>query len=123
MDEAAKAEWFPRYEYVADKVVTSAAIVVATRITMPRWTRQALTAERAEWNRFCVALKTHEEGHIDLVVKHLHDVDKHMLGKSPAGAIRVWERVIERLNSASRAYDGQTDHGRKQGTVIVVSGR
>ncbi|HEX7766172.1 MAG TPA: DUF922 domain-containing protein [Nitrospira sp.] len=123
LEEAATAEWFPRYEYEADQFVTSAVVTVATKITMPRWVgvESAGAAERAEWERFCAALRSHEEGHVQLVTKVLADVDTHLIGESVDAARKVWDRTLEALAVASRAYDLQTDHGRKLGTVLDLS--
>lgn len=122
-EEAATAEWFPRYEYEADQFVTSAVVTVATKITMPRWVgiESAPAAERAEWERFCSALHRHEQGHVQLVTKFLSDVDTQLIGESVDAALKVWDRRLKALAGASRAYDLQTDHGRKLGTVIDLS--
>ena len=55
---------------------------------------------------------------LDLVVQHLSDVDERLVGKSIASAEQTWNQALEALQSASCAYDQQTDHGRRQGTVI-----
>jgi predicted secreted Zn-dependent protease len=124
MAEAAETEWFPRYEYqTMGHALSSAAVSVRTRITLPRWTgyRSAAKAEQDEWRRFCAALEAHEEGHIELVVRHFSDLDERLVGQSVAAAQRVWERALAALESASQAYDRETDHGRKRGTIIDVS--
>lgn len=123
LEEAGTAEWFPRYEYEADQFVTSAVVTVATKITMPRWggVESAPAAARAEWKRFCAALRTHEEGHLQLVTQFLADVDSQLIGESVDAALKAWDRTLKALAGASRAYDLQTDHGRKLGTVIDLS--
>jgi len=123
MAEAAETEWFPRYEYeTTGHVLSSATVDVRTRITLPRWTGYdaADEAEKGEWRRFCKALEAHEEGHVGLVIEHLSDVDEKLIGQSVAGAQRIWEQTLAELASASAAYDRETDHGRKRGTVIGV---
>jgi len=120
LSEAATTEWFPRYEYEADGALTSASVTVATKVTMPRWVgwASASAGERTEWDRFCKALRAHEDGHVKLITKHLADVDARLVGKSPIAAQKAWADALSALDAASRAYDQQTDHGRRFGTII-----
>ena len=121
MDEPAEAEWFPSYEYTTSLGrLTSAAVTVRMRVTMPHWTgyHSAPLEEQDEWTRFCAALRDHEQSHLELVRRHLTDVDRQLVGNSVTAAERSWEQALARLKSASQAYDGETDHGRRQGTII-----
>ena len=124
-DESATTEWFPRYSVeTTDHTVSSATVIVETRITMPRW-RGYTTAsqpERREWDRFWQALEAHELGHVDLAKSRLCMVDSQLIGESPDNASQIWSEAIDALRAASDAYDLETDHGRTQGTVIDVSG-
>lgn len=123
-DEAAQAEWFPQYAFTTSGGrLASVSVDVRTRVTMPRWTKLAAAdpVEQVEWTRFCSALRAHEQGHVDLVVRHLAAVDRELVGKTAAAARRSWEQALAKLQSASRAYDRATEHGRKHGTVIHAS--
>ncbi len=120
-DEAAKAEWFPRYEYEMNgSVVSSVTVTVVTRITMPEWGAygSASQPEKDEWDRFLAALQSHEQGHLDLVSQYLSNIDEKMTGQSLNGAVSVWKQVLGDLAQASEVYDRQSDHGRNQGTII-----
>jgi len=124
MAEAATTEWFPRYDYEATgEVVSSAAVAIEIRIKMPEWTgySTATDAERIEWDRFLAALQRHEQGHVELVVEHLSDVDELLIGKSIESAKQSWKSALVTLKTASRTYDQETDHGRKQGAIINVA--
>ncbi|HET8670240.1 MAG TPA: DUF922 domain-containing protein [Candidatus Saccharimonadales bacterium] len=124
MTEAATIEWFPRYDYeTTGGVVSSAAVTVETRIKMPQWTgySTATDVEQNEWDRFFAALRRHEQGHVELVVEHLSDVDELLTGKSIESAKQLWISALAALQTASRAYDQETDHGRKQGAIIDVT--
>ncbi|HET9943645.1 MAG TPA: DUF922 domain-containing protein [Terriglobia bacterium] len=125
MDEAAKTEWFPRYEYtVSEGQITSATVVVRTSVAMPRWRGYAAAppAEKDEWDRFWAALSAHEQGRIELVVQHLSNIDEQLVGNSPAAAEWSWQQALETLKSASEDYDREADHGRNQRTSLDVSG-
>lgn len=121
MAEAAETEWFPSYvTTLTDDVVSDAAVTVNSRVTMPQWEgySRAMPVERGEWDRFFAALRMHEQGHLDLVVQRLSDVDTKLVGLSSQSAAVAWEATLEALAAASDAYDAATDHGRNQGTVI-----
>jgi predicted secreted Zn-dependent protease len=125
MDEAAKAEWFPQYSYTSTgQQLATAEVTVSTKITMPRWPgcASAPDADQGEWRRFLAALQAHEQGHLDLVLQHLSNIDERLVRQSPAGARRVWDDALGALQSASDSYDRDTDHGRNQGTIIEVGG-
>lgn len=124
MDEAAKTEWFPRYDYeTTGEVLSSAVVTVKTKITMPQWSGYgtACQGEKDEWDRFCLALCTHEQGHIELVVEHLSGIDERLVGNSVDAAERIWATALDSLKSANRAYDRETDHGQNQGAIVDVS--
>jgi predicted secreted Zn-dependent protease len=89
---------------------------------MPRWTGygEASFSDRHEWDRFCAALRAHEQRHLDLVREHLHDVATQLAGQTPARAAATWARVLGGLDAASRAFDRGTDHGRAAGTQIEI---
>lgn len=124
MDEAGKTEWFVHYDYeTSGDVLSTTAVTVKMRVTMPRWSGYgtARQAERDEWDRFCAALRTHEQGHIGLVHERLAGIDARLVGKSVDEATRAWQNELDTLRSASDSYDDTTDHGRNQGTIIDVS--
>jgi Bacterial protein of unknown function (DUF922) len=102
------------------QVLSSATVTVGIRMTMPQWIEygSACQAEKDEWNRFVAALQAHEQGHVDLAVEHLSNIDDRLVGKSVHGAGIAWQRSLDALRSASDAYDRQTDHGRTRGTII-----
>ena len=124
MSEAATCEWLPRYEYETDgERISKITVTVAVQVLMPRWVEYAVATslERAEWDRFCRALRAHEHGHINLVVDHLHRIDERMLGLAPDVAKRLWDGALATLADASAEFDRTTDNGRQHGTVIDVT--
>jgi predicted secreted Zn-dependent protease len=124
MEEAAKTEWFPAYTANApDDVLTGVAVTVRTKVTMPQWSgyANASQAERDEWDRFCAALRAHEQGHLDLVTSQLSGIDERLVGHSTSDASAAWANALGELNSATIDYDSSTDHGRSQGTIIDTS--
>jgi predicted secreted Zn-dependent protease len=122
--EAGTTEWFPRYDCTTSHDrITGVAVSVRTVVTMPRWSgyESASEADKREWDRFCAALRTHEQGHLQLVRHHFADLDQRLAGKTPAAARRLWTAALAALEGASRNYDRDTDHGRQQGTIIDLA--
>lgn len=123
MDEAGKTEWFPSYvTTTTGSVVSGVTVMVKTKVTMPQWSgyADAAQSEKNEWDRFCAALRAHEEGHLNLITEQLSNVDRRLIGGSFAQAAQAWREALSALSSASDAYDSSTDHGRNQGTVIEI---
>jgi predicted secreted Zn-dependent protease len=121
MAEAGKTEWFPRWSYeTTGDAVSSVAITVEIRVTLPVWRAYgaASEAEKNEWDRFCRALRAHEQGHVDLVHDTFSDLDGRMVGQTVGDATEAWHDAQTALQSASDAYDDSTDHGRSSGTVM-----
>jgi predicted secreted Zn-dependent protease len=125
MLEAGKTEWFPRYTYETDgdDLVSSVAVTVEMQVTLPSWVEYDSSSdpEKTEWDRFCGALRSHEEGHIEIVQSNLSGVDALMVGKSVEDAAQAWANAQTTLQSASNDYDTATDHGRNQGAMIDVT--
>lgn len=122
LPEAGSAEWHPEYHYQANEhgVITEVTVTVGTTVTLPNWTgySSASSAEQAEWTRFIHALTAHEQGHLQLAVDHLTDIDQRMTGVSPDAAAHTWTSALGDLQRASDSYDSQNDHGRSAGTII-----
>lgn len=122
MDEAATTEWLPVYDYTtAGGLVDTVDVRVHVTVTTPLWTgyTRAAAAERREWDRFCTALRAHEQGHVELVREYLTGIDARLIGLTAPRAKLVWEDTLSDLRAASHAYDRRTDHGRRFGTVIT----
>jgi len=111
------------YALEGDAVVTAAAVTVQTRVTLPEWSGYAgaPAAAQREWDRFRRALMDHEYGHLDLVISHLTDLDRRLVGGSHSNAEAIFQRALRDLAAAEAEFDARTDHGRNAGTVIDVS--
>ncbi len=123
-DEAAKTEWWPRFTYTTSgDLITAVDVTVKLRVTMPAWpnAKTAPDAEQRAWAQFLAALTAHEQGHVDLVNQYFADIETRLVGQSPDAAKRLWAENSTALQAASDSYDSDTDHGRKQGTVIDLT--
>jgi predicted secreted Zn-dependent protease len=124
-EEAGETTWEPNLNYKtsSDGVVTQATVTVDLTITMPEWpaARKRKKRVRDEWERFFRALDAHEQGHVDLVRKHLEGVAASLVGLSEEEAQQKFAEALQELQDASDQYDADTDHGRKHGTIIDLS--
>jgi predicted secreted Zn-dependent protease len=121
MAEAGKAEWWPQFQYDSDDgIVSSVTVAVPQRKTMPHWQGYDSASQpmRDEWDRFWRALDDHEQGHFNLVISHLANVDQVLVGQPVGQVQRVFNDIVAALDAASSAYDAQTSHGLTQGTTI-----
>jgi len=122
-DEWGSCKWYPRprFSFIKrDGTILSMVLTVRIVITMPRWkdVGKRSQAVQKEWNRFYAALLLHEQGHEKLVRAHLSKLPRSLVGKDRTQAHSDYQAALQALQDASDAYDGQNDHGRKQGTMI-----
>ena len=53
--------------------------------------------------------------------EHVQGLAATMVGKSRAEADARFTDAMEKLSTASEAYDAETDHGKQRGTIIDTS--
>jgi hypothetical protein len=119
--EAGSTEPRVSYTYATkDGVLTDVRVTVNLAVTMPEWPGRtnASEAARVEWDRFYQSLDEHEQGHVDLTRQTLSGLAESLVGKTEAEAKAAVEEAEKKLNEAYEAYDVDTDHGRKRGTII-----
>jgi hypothetical protein len=123
-DEAGHVDWGPTLDlHQTDGVIDTVTINVSIDLEMPAWSPPSsmLPKARAEWTRWHAALQAHEQGHIDLVHQAFDGLASRILGKQVATGRRLFATAKSTLATASRAYDGRTGHGIKQGTILDVA--
>ena len=89
-------------------------------VEMPSWPGASGLGQdaKAEWLRFVVALKGHEQGHVDIARNGFKRADKKLIGK-PIGAVdRAFKKIVDGVQTSSDKYDAANDHGRKKGTDL-----
>jgi predicted secreted Zn-dependent protease len=123
--EAGSCSWEPHYQLSWDDqhMVTAAEVTVNMTVLTPAWLHrsEASDAVRAEWDRWSQALSTHEQGHSDLAVQYLDNIEGHLVGKSKTDAETFWQDNLANLQAASDQYDSSTNHGITQGTTLDTS--
>lgn len=137
-DGAALAEFTGETAYVLSWQYTTAVsdagcqptnIKVGMHIAtvLPSWqpTTTASSALQAKWQRFMLALSTHEAGHAALDRQYTITLT-HDLNSLPAmncaniqsAILNIVNRDTAALNQANDTYDTVTNHGASQGAVI-----
>jgi predicted secreted Zn-dependent protease len=94
-------------------------------ITLPLWRRptNAIPEVRSAWSNYFVALRQHEQGHVDRALAAAAKLHAHIPTLSPDSdcdrlrlRIKVAaDRIIAEHRQQEQDYDRQTEHGRKDG--------
>ena len=128
-DHFAEARWKVNYRYdsrrnaVGSCRVTRVNVWLDLRTIMPRWRapKATPTSLRQKWQTFDAALKTHERGHNDIVVKVAGEFTEALRTlKGPCDdlegrAQQLLTEYIARGDALNSRYDDETRHGRDQG--------
>jgi predicted secreted Zn-dependent protease len=80
----------------------------------------------ARWQAFMAALRTHEQGHVDIILKSAGSIKATFEAQQSAAPCATLEstlkgavqRETDVANAANDAYDTQTNHGVKQGVAF-----
>jgi predicted secreted Zn-dependent protease len=98
---------------------------MSIRIILPRLTETAgLTpAGRSYWRKISGDLEAHEAGHARIAWEHRDDFNRAALRASCASVERIARDVRARIDAIQRAYDRDTDHGRRQTPEEAVARR
>jgi predicted secreted Zn-dependent protease len=123
--EAGDTKWQASYQVTQwgeGDNITTASVDVQVTVSMPRWAGASSRpqAEQDEWNRFVEALRSHEQGHIDLAQQYLEHADTLIEGFDEKTAAQQWQDNLNSLQQASDQYDSSNDHGRNAGTTITL---
>jgi predicted secreted Zn-dependent protease len=123
------AQWKLRYAFTSQKraalcQIDSVRVSVEGEILMPRWRDEARAAPalRQRWADYIVALKQHEDGHIDHGRELALSVRQGLLALGPrpcdqlvVQAQREFDRLQGNAKDRDRDYDARTQHGATQG--------
>lgn len=120
-----RIDWTYRYAPSAGRcAATEVGVTAAIETILPRWTPppRASTALRARWNRFIRRVQVHEEGHAaraTVSAVRVHEAIRALRPRScatfAAEADAAGQAVLDALGAWDRAYDRDTEHGRRQG--------
>jgi hypothetical protein len=106
--------------------LTRVDLTMRLTIDMPEWSNvgRRPQAEQDEWNRFLLALRHHEDGHIAIFRREAATTYRKLLRSRPGTINGVLTREKNRIKGLSRAYDHRTNHGLTQqtphGTTVIT---
>jgi predicted secreted Zn-dependent protease len=97
-----------------------ATVSYTVRVTLPQWQPPARTSPElvTDWNRYVLALASHEQQHVDFVPEGAADVEAAIRGATCQTADAAAMAAIESIRQRDRDYDAATDHGASQGVVF-----
>ena len=97
--------------------LSSAWVDYEITMILPRLADDSQVAQslKTKWDSYIHALINHERGHAEFVVQHAPDVLAQIKSASCSTADAAAHRVLKEITEHDRAYDAETDHGRKQG--------
>jgi predicted secreted Zn-dependent protease len=99
-------------------------------VHLPCWVYSAHLSvnEKREWHRFINALVVHEQTHLNNYIKCVRKIETYLaklkqskLVVTPAEADKELRGYIMKLNISDLSFDQRTNHGRAQGSVLVVT--
>lgn len=96
----------------------TAEITVQLTVTLPELTSrdQLSSGERADWDRYLLALANHEHNHVRIALAGAEQMQTFMRGAPDCATMQAARAHIgESVNAASRIYDANTRHGATEG--------
>jgi hypothetical protein len=125
--EAGYAEFRFQLDYDhANGRLTRVDLTMRLTIDMPEWTQapHRPQPEQDEWNRFLLALRVHEDGHIAIFRREAPITYAKLLRRRPGTITAALAREEARIRALSAAYDHRTKSGLTQqtphGTTEIV---
>jgi predicted secreted Zn-dependent protease len=130
---AANTKWRLRWNIDVQPEQRSCRLVSATtelevEMNLPRWTPPAGARPGLvkSWDTFATAIRKHENGHRDIAIDAVREVDRRLQGERTArncdalrkNLSRIAESVVREYRGKDDSYDVTTMHGRTQGVVF-----
>jgi predicted secreted Zn-dependent protease len=129
LDEVGHADFDLQLAFATDggNRLTNVDLTMTLTIDMPVWKQAASrpAPERNEWNRFVLALREHEDGHISICRREAPTTYERLVAARPTTINDVLDAERARIQRLNDAYDTRTGHGTRQqtahgSTVITV---
>ena len=130
---AANTKWRLRWNISvqptkAGCTLESATTAIDIEMNLPRWTPPAGARPGLvkSWDTFTDAVRKHEDGHRDIAIDAVREVDRRLQGTRTARSCdalrknlsRIAESVVREYRAKDDSYDVTTMHGRTQGVVF-----
>jgi len=130
---AANTRWRLRWNISVQPTKAGCTLESATtgldvEMNLPRWTPPAGARPGLvkSWDTFTTAVRKHEDGHRDIAIDAVREVDRRLQGTRTARSCdalrknlsRIAESVVREYRAKDDSYDVTTMHGRTQGVVF-----
>ena len=122
-----------RYSYKYEEAggqcrLKGASIMADITVTLPELpNQQGISSDIvARWQSFLAALRTHEQGHVDIILKSAGVIKSTFESQTqgmPCAQLETAlkgsvQRETDKANAANEAYDSSTNHGVNQGVAF-----
>lgn len=105
--------------------VSDVTVNMSATITLPELYTDDPSAQR-RFDRYIVALREHEEGHVDTARLAAEEIEEAVLNMDARPTCKILGRdanalsqaIVKRGNQRDKDYDRRTDHGRTQGARV-----
>lgn len=99
-------------------------LTVTCKVRLPRWTEFTSSSNaqlKQKWEKFYVALVAHEQGHVDIFNEGLQGSPAAVEKLTCKAATSKYSVEFKKVVAKQKAYDAETDHGKKLGATFSGS--
>ena len=91
------------------------------KVRLPRWTEFTGSANavlKQKWEKFYVALVAHEQGHVDIFNEGMKNAAETAEDLACTKATKHFSAEFKKITARQKAFDAETDHGKKLGATF-----
>jgi len=120
----ARTDWYISWTWPgygsSDCDLSKTTVSYDIKVTVPHWKPASNVDPKLieQWNRYLNNLSTHEQGHVDSIVKNYPRVKDAIQRSTCLTAEQAAQDMLNTFQQANTAYDVQTKHGETQGAIF-----
>ena len=96
-------------------------VTLTCKVRLPRWSEFESSANnqlKQKWEKFYVALVAHEQGHVDIFNAGFQGSAAAVENLTCKAATSQYSADFKKVVAKQKAYDAETDHGKKLGATF-----
>jgi predicted secreted Zn-dependent protease len=120
----ARTDWYISWTWPgygsSDCDLSKTTVSYDIKVTVPYWKPASTTDPKLieQWNHYLNNLSTHEQGHVNSVVKNYPRVKEAIQRSTCLTAEQAAQDMLNTFQQANTDYDVQTKHGETQGAIF-----
>ncbi|MEP7135543.1 MAG: DUF922 domain-containing protein [Chloroflexota bacterium] len=120
----ARTDWYISWTWPgygsSDCDLSKTTVSYDIKVTVPHWEPASNADPKLieQWNHYLNNLSTHEQGHVDSIVKNYPRVKDAIQQSACLTAEQAAQDMLNTFQQANTAYDVQTKHGETQGAIF-----